>query len=63
MASLWPYTKCGESGREISNLLPCFQKVVDKVTFVRSMQTDRIDHSTAQFTLVTGRGLTEFSFD
>jgi hypothetical protein len=60
MASPWPFTKCGESGREISNLLPHFQKVADKVTFVRSMQTDRIDHSTAQFTFVTGRGFTGF---
>src|SRR5579864_4419700 len=60
MASTWPFTKCGQSGREISNLLPHFQKVVDKVTFVRSMTTDRIDHSTAQFTFVTGRGFTGF---
>ncbi len=60
LASPWPFTKCGESGREISNLLPHFQKVVDKVSFVRSMQTDRIDHSTAQFTFVTGRGFTGF---
>src|SRR6202795_2396087 len=60
MASPWPFTKCGQSGREISNLLPHFQKVVDKVTFVRSMTTDRIDHSTAQFTFVTGRGATGF---
>ncbi|MFN7919407.1 MAG: DUF1501 domain-containing protein [Bryobacteraceae bacterium] len=60
MASPWKFTKCGESGREISNLLPHFQKVVDKVTFVRSMRTDRIDHSTAQFTFVTGRGFTGF---
>jgi hypothetical protein len=60
MASPWPFTKCGQSGREVSNLLPYFQKVVDKVTFVRSMSTDRIDHSTAQFTFVTGRGATGF---
>ncbi|MBM3783010.1 MAG: DUF1501 domain-containing protein [Acidobacteria bacterium] len=60
MASPWPYTRSGQSGREISNLLPHFQKVVDKVTFVRSMTTDRIDHSTAQFTFVTGRGFTGF---
>src|SRR5207245_3560152 len=33
MASPWPFTKCGQSGREISNLLPHFQTVVDKVTF------------------------------
>lgn len=60
MASPWEFTRCGQSGREISNLLPHFQKVVDKVSFVRSMQTDRIDHSTAQFTFVTGRGFTGF---
>src|SRR5678815_2235047 len=60
MASPWAFTRCGKSGREVSNLLPHFQKVVDKVTFVRSMQTDRIDHSTAQFTFVTGRGFTGF---
>ena len=60
LASPWAFTKCGQSGRQVSNLLPHFQKVVDKVTFVRSMTTDRIDHSTAQFTLVTGRGFTGF---
>src|SRR5258706_15001530 len=60
MASPWKFTDCGESGRQVSDLLPYFQKVVDQVTFVRSMQTDRIDHSTAQFTFVTGRGFTGF---
>ena len=60
MATPWPYTTCGQSGRRVSNLLPHFQKVVDKVSFVRSMFTDRIDHSTAQFTFVTGRGFTGF---
>lgn len=60
MASPWKFSECGESGRQVSELLPYFQKVVDKVTFVRSMTTDRIDHSTAQFTFVTGRGFTGF---
>ena len=60
MASPLEFTRSGRGGREISNLLPHFQKVVDKVSFVRSMQTDRIDHSTAQFTFVTGRGFTGF---
>lgn len=60
MASPWEFTRCGQSGRDVSNLLPHFQKVVDKVSFVRSMTTDRIDHSTAQFTFVTGRGFTGF---
>src|SRR6478672_1792272 len=60
MASPWKFKDCGESGRQVSDLLPYFQKVVDKTTFVRSMTTDRIDHSTAQFTFVTGRGFTGF---
>ena len=60
MASPWKFANCGQSGRQVSELLPYFQKVVDKVTFVRSMTTDRIDHSTAQFTFVTGRGFTGF---
>src|SRR5436305_2473134 len=60
MASPWKFKQCGQSRRYVSDLLPHFQKVVDKVTFVRSMTTDRIDHSTAQFTFVTGRGFTGF---
>jgi hypothetical protein len=60
MATPWDFTVSGQSGRPVSNLLPHFQKVVDKVSFVRSMWTDRIDHSTAQFTFVTGRGFTGF---
>jgi len=60
MASPWKFAQCGQSGRQVSELLPYFQKVVDKTTFIRSMTTDRIDHSTAQFTFVTGRGFTGF---
>jgi hypothetical protein len=60
MASPWKFKEVGQSGRQVSDLLPYFQKVVDKTTFVRSMTTDRIDHSTAQFTFVTGRGFTGF---
>src|SRR4051794_14543324 len=60
MASPWKFKERGQSGRQVSDLLPYFQKVVDNVTFVRSMTTDRIDHSTAQFTFVTGRGFTGF---
>src|SRR5499427_1440154 len=60
MASPWKFSDCGDNGRQVSELLPYFQRVVDKVTMVRSMTTDRIDHSTAQFTFVTGRGFTGF---
>jgi hypothetical protein len=60
MASPWAFKRYGQSGRPVSELLPAFSQVVDDVAFVRSMTTDRIDHSTAQFTFVTGRGITGF---
>jgi hypothetical protein len=60
MASPWKFKQSAQTGRFVSDLLPHFQNVVDKVSFVRSMTTDRIDHSTAQFTFVTGRGFTGF---
>ncbi len=60
MASPFPFQQYGETGRSVSSLLPHFSKVVDEPAFVRSMWTDRIDHSTAQFTFVTGRGVAGF---
>jgi Protein of unknown function (DUF1501) len=60
MASPWSFQQYGQSGRPVSELLPYCAKAVDQVAFVRSMTTDRIDHSTAQFTFVTGRGITGF---
>ncbi len=60
MASPFEFKHYGQTGRQISSLLPHFSKVVDEPAFVRSMWTDRIDHSTAQFTFVTGRGVAGF---
>lgn len=62
MATPWGWKTCGQSKRSVSDLLPHFQDpaVVDQVSFVRSMTTDRIDHSTAQFSFVTGRGFTGY---
>lgn len=60
MASPWAFQKYGKTGRSVSELLPNFANVVDEVSFIRSMTTDRIDHSTAQFTFATGRGVTGF---
>lgn len=60
LASPWAFKRQGQTGRAVSELLPKFGEVVDDVAFVRSMTTDRIDHSTAQFSFVTGRGFTGF---
>jgi len=60
MASPWEFKQYGESGRWVSELAPHFAKVVDHTTFLRAVTTDRVDHSTAQFTALTGRGVAGF---
>src|SRR4051794_34884329 len=60
MASPWKFKDCGDSGRQAYALLPDFPKVEDKGSFVRSMTTHRVDHSTAQFPFVPGRAFTGF---
>jgi hypothetical protein len=60
MASPFDFKAYGQSGRLVSDLLPNFTRIVDDVTFVRGMTTDRIDHSTAQFTFISGRGIAGF---
>ena len=60
MASPWEFKQYGESGRWVSELMPNFAKVVDHTTFLRAVTTDRVDHSTAQFSALTGRGIAGF---
>ena len=60
MASPWEFKQYGESGRWASELVPEMAKVMDHMTFLRSVTTDRVDHSTAQFTALTGRGVAGF---
>ena len=60
MASPWKFKQYGEAGRWVSELLPNFAKVVDQPTFLRAVTTDRVDHSTAQFSALTGRGIAGF---
>src|SRR5215471_18059185 len=60
MASPWKFRQYGESGRWVSELMPNFAKVVDHTTFLRAVTTDRVDHSTAQFSALTGRGIAGF---
>lgn len=57
MASPWKFRQYGDSGRWVSELMPNFARVVDHTTFLRAVTTDRIDHSTAQFSALTGRGI------
>ena len=46
-ASIFQFHKHGQSGTELSELLPHTAKVVDDVAFVKTVQTDAINHDPA----------------
>ena len=48
------FKRCGESGIEISNLMPHLQGVADELTMIRSMHTDQFNHAPAQMYLLSG---------
>ena len=48
------FTRCGESGIEMSNLLPHLQQVADEMTLIRSTHTDQFNHAPAQMMMLTG---------
>ena len=51
------FAKQGESGCEISEMLPHFSRVVDDVAMVRSVHTDKFNHAPAQLFVNTGSGI------
>ena len=48
------FQKCGQSGIEISNLMPNLQGVADDLCFVRTLHTDQFNHAPAQMFALTG---------
>lgn len=48
------FSKHGQSGAELSEVMPHLAKVVDDLCFVRSMHTDQFNHAPAQIFLNTG---------
>lgn len=50
----YPFAQCGQSGAWVSDRLPHLAKVVDKVCFIRTMQTDQFNHGPAQLLVHTG---------
>lgn len=57
MASPFQYRKCGQSGMELSELLPHSQQIVDEITLVRSMNLPGIrNHVAGMRAMNTGRG-------
>lgn len=48
------FTKCGQSGNEISDILPHLQTVADDLCIIKSMVTDQFNHAPAELLLFTG---------
>ncbi|WP_442484362.1 DUF1501 domain-containing protein [Aeoliella sp. SH292] len=54
LGSYYPFHQAGQSGQWLSDRLPHFEQVVDKVTFIRSMKTDQFNHAPGQLLMHTG---------
>ena len=50
----YSFSRHGESGIELSELLPHTGKVVDDLCFIRSMHTEAVNHAPAQIMMNTG---------
>ena len=48
------FSRCGQSGIRISNLLPNLQQVADEITFNRGTYTDQFNHAPAQMMMLSG---------
>jgi hypothetical protein len=48
------FARYGQSGTEISELLPYLSQVADDITVIKSMQTDAFNHAPAQIFMNTG---------
>ena len=57
MGPKYTFQRMGQSGIELSELLPRLGQVVDDVCFIRSMHTDAVNHAPAQIFLNTGSQL------
>ena len=54
LGSPFEFTRCGQSGAEISELLPHLKNVADDVTIIRSLHTTQFNHAPAQIFMNTG---------
>jgi hypothetical protein len=57
MSSRFKFARHGDSGAELSELLPHLSEVADDLAIVRSMHTDQFNHAPAQLFMNTGSPL------
>lgn len=51
------FARHGDSGAEISEILPHLSKIADDIAIVKSLHTDKFNHSPAQLFVNTGSGI------
>ena len=56
--SPWKFTRAGQSGMELSELLPALHSVADEITLIRSMRSGVSNHLQGMLAMQTGRGTT-----
>ncbi len=57
LGGVHPFHREERTGHWISDRLPHFERVMDRVCFIRSMNTDQFNHAPAQFLMQTGSSL------
>lgn len=55
LASPFKFRECGDSGAQLSELLPHTAKIIDDLTLVRSMTTESVDHESALRLIHSGK--------
>lgn len=55
LASPFRFHRCGQSGMELSEILPHTGRIADELTLVRSMMTESVDHEAALRMIHTGK--------
>jgi hypothetical protein len=54
MSSRFKFSRHGQCGAELSEMLPQLSEVVDELTFIKSVHTDQFNHAPAQIFMNTG---------
>jgi hypothetical protein len=54
LGPLYPFEQVGQAGAWVSDRLPHFKQVADKVCFLRAMHSDQFNHAPAELLLHTG---------
>lgn len=57
LAPRFKFQRYGQAGMQVSEILPHFGKIADRVALIRSVSTDQFNHAPAQLTMNTGNGI------